>query len=76
MNFLQAVELFESGKIDEIEVRRNPGDIRQWFVMVRQFDGKSLILVDGNDSPVVDDDLEALFTVLKKVGFREVRIFF
>lgn len=76
MNIQQAFERFKSGNIDEIELRRNPGNIQQWFVMVRQSDGKSLILVDEDDSPVVDGDLEALFTVLKKIGFREVRIFF
>ena len=76
MNIQQAIELFRSGKLDEIEIRRNPADIRQWFVMARQFNGKLLILVDENDSPVVNNDLEELFTVLKKIGFREVRVFF
>lgn len=76
MQIEQAIEQFKSGKLDQIEIRRNPSDRRQWFVMVFSTNGKYLMLADENDHPVVDEDLERLFILLKKIGLGEARIFF
>lgn len=76
MQIEQAIEQFKLGKLDQIEVRRNPSDSRQWFSMVICTDGKYLMLADENDEPVVDEELERLFELLKKIGFGEARIIF
>jgi hypothetical protein len=76
MKIQQAIKLYRSGKLHQIEIRRNPGDIRQWFVMVSQTDGIYLMLADENDNPVVEETLEKLVEKLKKIGFREARIIF
>ncbi len=76
MKIPQAIEQHQSGKLDQVDIRRNPNDRQQWFVMVRQTDGKFQILADENDNPVVDNDLERLFELLKKIGFREALVVF
>ncbi|MEZ5524997.1 MAG: hypothetical protein R3E62_08600 [Pseudomonadales bacterium] len=76
MKISQAIAQFKAGKLEQIEVRRNPSDNQQWFVMVIKVDGKSLMLADENDQPLVAEDLEKLFSELRKIGFRDARIFF
>lgn len=76
MKIQQATERFQTGRLDRAEIRRNPSDIRQWFVMLRQTDGKASVLVDEHERPVVNGDLEALFDTLKSIGFRETNIVF
>ena len=76
MKIQQAIQLFKLGKLGSVEIMHNPSDSRQWFVMVRQTDGRSFMLADGNDNPVVDDDLERLFDLMKAIGFREAIVVF
>jgi len=76
VNIQRAIEQYHSGKLDGIEIRRNPNDCRQWFLLIKCTDGKSFILIDENNNPVVDEDLERLFKLLKVIGFREAIIAF
>jgi len=51
---------------------RNPSNQTEWFIMLRKQTGKSFMLVDDNDSPIVDSDMEQLFSILKTLGFMQV----
>ncbi|WP_105102360.1 hypothetical protein [Microbulbifer pacificus] len=75
MKICQAAEQFKSGLLEEVQLRKNPGDVRQWFVMLCKVNGKSLMLADEQDQPIVDDDLARLVEMLKGIGCREVRVF-
>ncbi|WP_043320103.1 hypothetical protein [Microbulbifer sp. HZ11] len=75
MKLGQAQEEFKAGRLDEVQIRKNPSDIRQWFVMVRTTDGASLILADEQDAPIVDRDLTRLVGILKDIGCKEARIY-
>lgn len=75
MKVCQAAEQFNSGLLDEIQLRKNPDNVSQWFVMVRKVNGKSLMLADAQDRPIVDHDLARLMKLLKGIGCREVRVF-
>ena len=74
MNIQQAIEQYRGGNIDRLDIRRNLTNRRQWFVMIKQMDGKLLMLVDEDDEPVVNENLEQLFELLKGIGFREANI--
>ena len=75
MKICQAAQQFKAGTLDEIQVRKNPGDINQWFVMIRKHNGDLLMLADERDEPIVDDDLTRLMSVLKGIGCKEARVF-
>lgn len=75
MKICQAAQLFKAGMLDEVQIRKNPGDVNQWFVMIRKLNGKSLMLADERDQPIVEDDLTRLMDMLKSIGCKEVRVF-
>ncbi len=72
----QAVTLYQQGKIDQVELRRNPANAMEWFIMVRKNNGKYLMLADEHDAPLVDKSIENLFELLKSIGFKEARVVF
>ncbi len=76
MKVSRAIELFKSGELNEVEVelRRNPNNIEQWFVMLRHPDGKSLMLADENNRCVVDSELQTLLDLLKNIGFHQAMV--
>lgn len=75
MKLGQAAVEFKAGRLEEVQIRKNPSDVTQWFVMVRTAGGASLILADERDTPIVDGDLTRLVGILKDIGCREARIF-
>jgi len=76
MKLEEAIEQFKLGRFEQIEVMRNPSKSTQWFAMLRKTNGKSLMLADSEDDPIVVDDIEALFSIIKKIGFHEAKVFF
>jgi len=75
MKISHAAQQFKAGSLDEIQVRKNPNNINQWFVMIRKRSGDLLMLADEHDEPIVDDDLTRLMGVLKSIGCKEAKIF-
>ena len=58
--------------LSQAELMRNPSNKMEWFIMLRKQTGKSHILVNDDDSPIVDTEIEQLFSILKSLGFRQV----
>ncbi|MBB5211343.1 hypothetical protein [Microbulbifer hydrolyticus] len=75
MKICQAAQQFKKGALDEIQLRKNPSDVNQWFVMLRKQNGDLLMLADEQDEPIVDGDLTRLMGVLKSIGCKEARVF-
>lgn len=59
----------------EVEVRRNPSDKTQWFLILRNHDVKPFILVDDDESPIVDGDLNSIVELVEKIGVKEFTVF-
>ncbi|WP_020410941.1 hypothetical protein [Hahella ganghwensis] len=76
MKMSEAKSLADAGKLAAAELLRNPSDFSQWFIMVVESSGKSFIIADENDDPIVTDALESLFALLKSLGFRKAQIAF
>ncbi|SMF39110.1 hypothetical protein SAMN02745866_02512 [Alteromonadaceae bacterium Bs31] len=78
MKIQKAIELFKRGELDEVEVelRRSPNNLSQWFILLRHPDGKSLMLADEDDRCVVDADIQNLLDLLKTIGFHQVMVIF
>jgi hypothetical protein len=56
----------------EAELMRNPSNKLEWFIMLRKRTGKSFMLVNDDDSPIVSVNMEQLFPILKSLGFGQV----
>ncbi|SIS69055.1 hypothetical protein [Neptunomonas antarctica] len=76
MKIQRAIELFQSGALDRVEIRRNPSDREQWFVMIIGVDARPLMIADENDKAVVSQNLEEILTILKTIGFSSSEVFF
>ncbi len=74
MKLSQAKALYAEGKLVSAAIMRNPSNLTQWFIMVRDKTGKSYIIGNEDDTTVVNANIEALFSVLKSIGFKEVLI--
>lgn len=61
---------------DFIEIRKNPGMVSEYIVLLYGYDGKSFMLAYENDSVLTSPDLEQLVLILKEIGFRKARIYF
>lgn len=56
-------------------IRKNPGEPRNWFVMLLNRNAKQFMLVDENEAPIINDDFNELVTLLKQVGVSEFTTF-
>ena len=71
----EAVLLGKQGEWVEVQVRGNPSDLQQWFVMLRSRDNKSYILADNDDEPIAMADLNALTQLIQCIGANEFTVF-
>ncbi len=76
MKLSEAMELYNAGSLRSAELLPNPSDHQQWFIMVTGGSGKSFIIADEDDNPIVTGQLEELFKTLKALGFRKAQITF
>ena len=76
MKMSKAKTKFEANYFDYVEIRKNPGDIREYIALLYGQDGKSFMLCYENDSVLSSLELEHLILMLKQVGFRKAKIYF
>lgn len=76
MKISHAIEQFQQGVLDSIEIRRSPGNRYQWFVVIKSNQGKTYFLADHDDNTIAEESLEKLFSMLKQIGFKDAQIFF
>jgi hypothetical protein len=76
MKLSAAKTKFEASYFDRVEIRKSPGDIREYIALLYARDGKSFMLCYENDAVISSGELEHLVLMLKQVGFRKAKIYF
>lgn len=76
MNLQTAIDQCAEGALTGAQLWRNPSDLDEWFIMVVQKNGRSLMLVDDEDKPISARDVKLLLDQLKSIGFSNAQIFF
>lgn len=76
MKLSDARKQFEADYFDFVEIRKNPGNTREYIALLFGRDGKSYMLCYENDKVLSSNELEHLFLMLKEVGFRKAKIYF
>lgn len=56
-------------------IRKNPSSLTQWFVMLVDKKQRPHMLVDDNENPIVNQDLNHFIDVLKNIGINEFTVF-
>jgi hypothetical protein len=76
MKLSDARKALKENVFDFVEIRKNPGMISEYIVLLYGYDGKSFMLAYENDSVISSPELEHLILMLKEIGFRKARIYF
>lgn len=74
MNMAQARDWFINGYLVEAEIIKNPSNTAQWFVLLRNADGKAYMLEDAENMTLVDTRVDRLLHTLHGIGFRQVLV--
>ena len=56
-------------------VRRNPSFSKQWFVTLIDKKQMPFMLVDDNEAPILNEDLNEVVKLVQKIGIREFTVF-
>jgi hypothetical protein len=76
MKISEAKKELKNNYFNFVEIRKNPGKINEYIVLLHGHDGKSFMLAYENDSVLSSPELEHLILMLKEVGFKKAKIYF
>jgi cupin superfamily acireductone dioxygenase involved in methionine salvage len=74
MNYKEAKQWLESGKLTQAEVMRSPENKQHWFLMTRDQHKKCFMLVDDSEKVQTYTSLDDAAMVVKNIGFKTVVI--
>lgn len=57
-----------------IEMMRNPGDLSEWVIWIRESDGKSFLLMDETDLVMATTDANHALLLLRSIGIKQVNV--
>lgn len=75
MKLDKALELGKKGLWQEAQVRKNPSNLNEWFVILRDTDHKPFMLVDNDDQPLTTEDMNALIEIIHSIDLKEFTVF-
>jgi hypothetical protein len=76
MNISEVKERLISGEELVAEVMRNPADLTEWLIWIRESSGKSYMLSSDDDILIRSTDTTQFFYMLKTFGFRQATVIF
>ncbi len=59
-----------------VEVMRNPGELSEWLLWIRESSGKSFMLSNDDGVLIKSTDTTQFFYMLKSYGFRQATVIF
>lgn len=57
-----------------IEIMRNPGELSEWVVWIRENDGKSFLLLNEFDVAIATNDANQVLLLLRTLGVKHATI--
>lgn len=75
MNLNKAIELSKAGHWQDAQVRVSPGNLNQWFVMLRDKRNKSFVLTDDNDDPIATEEMTRISEYIRAIGLKEFTVY-
>lgn len=74
MTLEQAKQFYQSGKITQLFVMRNPENKGTWFVTARDERKHNFLLVDEQDKVMTFLSLEAVTAIAKEIGIKIIQV--
>jgi len=75
MKLHEAIRLGANGVWLDAQVRRNPGNRAQWFVMLRDKQSKPFMLVGDDDRPITAESLDKVAEYIQSIGLKEFSVY-
>ena len=76
MNLSEVKEKLLAGEELVAEVMRNPADLTEWLIWIRESSGKSFMLASDDGILIKSTDTTPFFIMLKSLGFRQATVIF
>jgi len=76
MNLSEVKEKLLAGEELVAEVMRNPADLTEWLIWIREPSGKSFMLSNDDGILIKSTDTTPFFHMLKSLGFRQAAVIF
>jgi hypothetical protein len=76
MNISEVKERLIVGEELVAEVMRNPAELSEWLIWIRESSGKSFMLSSDDNILIRSTDTTQFFHMLKSVGFRQATVIF
>ena len=76
MSIFEVQERLSSGEDLVAEIMRNPEDLTEWLIWIRESSGKSFMLSNNDGSLIRSTDTTQNFYTLKSIGFRQATVIF
>ena len=76
MNLSEVKEKLLAGEELVAEVMRNPADLTEWLIWIRESSGKSFMLASDDGILIKSTDTTPFFLMLKSQGFRQATVIF
>lgn len=74
MTLSEALERGKNKYWSHANIRRNPSNRNQWFVMLACNNQKPYMLVDDQENPIVSEDLNHFVELIRTLGIREFTV--
>lgn len=76
MNISKVKQRMMAGEELIAEIMRNPAELTEWLIWIRESSGKSFMLSSDDDVLIRSTDTTQFFHMLKSFGFRQATVIF
>lgn len=74
MKISEIKEKLTTSETIEIEMMRNPAELSEWTIWIRDSDGKSFLLMDEFDVVITTRDANQALLLLRNLGIKKATI--
>ena len=74
MNISAVKEKLSADETIAIELMRNPAELSEWIIWIREPSGKSFLLMDETDVVITSTDVNQSLLLLRSLGIKQANI--
>ena len=76
MKISKVKEMLLSGEFFNVEIMRNPVELAEWIIWIRDTAGKSYMLCADDDLLITSTDTKQYFMLLQSIGLKQATVIF
>lgn len=74
MKLSELTKALDNAAFMQVDLMRNPADLGEWVMWVRDDSGKSYLLCDDTNKAIANRDLDQLIVLLRAAGLKKAGI--